>query len=302
MSSGPRAEAPAPLRTIAAWGEMIKFSHSVFALPFALLATFLAAQPARPSWLQVTLIAGAMVAARSAAMTFNRLVDRAWDASNPRTAGRALPAGRISQASAWGFFGVTSALFLAVCAAFQVWLNNSWPLLLGVPVLAYLCFYSYTKRFTRASHLVLGSGIALAPVAAWIAISPETLGAPALWLMTAVATWISGFDIIYSCLDVEFDRSSGLYSLPSRIGIAAALWVARGLHVVTVAALVLAGRSAGLGAWYFAGVVCTAVLLLFENAIVSSRDLSRVNLAFFTFNGVVGLLLGFLGICDILLA
>jgi 4-hydroxybenzoate polyprenyltransferase len=173
---------------------------------------------------------------------------------------------------------------------------------LALPTLAVLCFYSYTKRFTRFSHIVLGAVIAFAPVAAWIALRPGTLGAPAWLLMLAAGTWIAGFDIIYSCLDAQFDRQVGLHSLPSRIGIGPALWAARGLHVVTVAALIAVGRTAELGSLYYAGVAAAAVLIAAEHAVVRANDLSRVNLAFFTLNGVVGVVLGILGIADIVTA
>ncbi len=282
---------------------MIKFSHSLFALPFALLAAFLAARSAGarlPTASQLGLIVACMVGARSAAMTFNRIVDAQIDARNPRTAARAIPAGRISRRAAWGFFAAACGVFLAACAAFG-WLHgNAWPLRLGPVVLALLCAYSYTKRFTRWSHLVLGAAIAMAPVAAWIAIAPATLGATAWLLMGSVTFWIGGFDLIYSCQDAAFDRQAGLHSVPARLGVAAALWLARACHATTVVMLVAAGQAAALGAFYYAGVACVALLLIVENAIVSPRDLSRVNLAFFTVNGVVGLVLGALGIVDVL--
>ncbi|MDX2200241.1 MAG: UbiA-like polyprenyltransferase [Phycisphaerae bacterium] len=287
--------------TARTWSEMIKLSHSVFALPFALLATFLAARPQRPTIEQVLWIVACMVSARSAAMTFNRLVDAAIDARNPRTAGRPIPAGHISPQVAWLIFAVACAVFALCCAGFYVRFANPWPLLLSLPTLVAICGYSYAKRFTRFSHMILGVVIAFAPVAAWIAIQPATLGLPALLLMGAVACWIAGFDIIYACLDVEFDRSAGLHSLPSRIGVGPALWVARGLHVVTVALLVALAPLAGLGTPYLVGVAVVAAVLAIENAIVSPGDLSRVNLAFFTCNGLVGLVLGGMGICDILM-
>jgi 4-hydroxybenzoate polyprenyltransferase len=292
------------VRTVREWGQMIKFSHSVFALPYALLATFLAARGRPggvPSWPQLGLIVLCMAAARSAAMTFNRIVDAGIDARNPRTAGRQIPRGAIRVAAAWTFFGAASALFIVGAAGFY-WLDgNPWPLRLCTPLLAFLCLYSYTKRFTRWSHIVLGAAIALSPVAAWIAIHPATLGAPAWLLATAALFWIAGFDLIYACQDVDFDRGSGLHSVPARMGVAAALWLARGFHVVTVAALLGLGWTAGLGTLYFVGVGCVAVLLLIENAIVHPDDLSRVNVAFFTVNGVAGLVLGGLGIADTLL-
>lgn len=292
----------AGLVTLRTWGEMIKFSHSVFALPFALLATFLAARPARPSLEQIGLIVLCMVAARSAAMTFNRLVDARYDALNPRTANRPLPRGAIAPRKAWAFFGAAAALFILGAAGFLWRGQNPWPLRLCVPVLALLCFYSYTKRFTRWSHLVLGFGIAAAPVAAWVAINPATLGLPAWLLMLSVMLWIAGFDLIYACQDVTFDRAHGLRSVPAQMGIAAALWLARAFHVVTVMGLVGVGLTAGLGWLYFGGVVCVAVLLAAENALVRPGDLRHVNVAFFTVNGLVGLALGILGVLDILWA
>ncbi len=289
------------LTTVWTWGEMIKFSHSVFALPFALLATFLAARPGLPTWTQIGLIVWCMVAARSAAMTFNRLVDVCFDAANPRTAARPLPRGQISPGAAWLFFLVAGAAFLAGCAGFQRWTANPWPLRLGLPVLGLLCAYSLTKRFTHWSHLLLGVGIGFAPVAAWLAVHPATLG-PSTWLLwVAVTFWIAGFDLIYACQDVAFDRQTGLHSVPARLGVAAALWLARAFHVITVAALVAVGLTARLGSLYYTGVGTVAVLLAIENALVNSRDLSRVNLAFFTINGVVGLVLGLLGVLDIVL-
>lgn len=288
----------APLRT---WGEMIKLSHSVFALPYALLATFLAARPDLPQPPQLALIVVCMVAARSAAMTFNRLVDAEFDARNPRTASRPLVRGTITRPVAWTFFFGSSLAFVASAAGFLL-LKNPWPLYLAAPVLAVLLVYSYAKRFTRWSHLLLGAAIALSPVAAWIAIRPDTLGPPAWLLMAAVTCWIAGFDVIYACQDTDFDRSAGLHSLPAAIGVGPALWVARFLHLLTVAILLAVGQQAQLGALYYAGVACVAVLLVIENSIVSARDLSRVNMAFFTINGVVGLLLGGLGILDVCLA
>ncbi len=287
--------------TARTWGEMIKFSHSVFALPFALLATFLAARPARPTPLQLLLVLVCMVAARSAAMTFNRLVDRRYDALNPRTANRALPAGRISARAAWGFFAAAAILFHLGAAGFWWLSGNRWPLLLAPLVLAWLCFYSYTKRFTAWSHFLLGAALGVAPLAAWIAVAPHTLGWPTLWLVLAVVTWVGGFDIIYACQDTEFDRAHGLHSLPARLGVAPALWLAHAAHVAAVCALIAVGLTAQLGILYFVGVGCGAALLLIENMLVRPHDLSRVNLAFFTINGIVGLVLGLLGIADVLL-
>jgi 4-hydroxybenzoate polyprenyltransferase len=284
---------------------MVKFSHSVFALPFALMAAFLAARaadPARP-WpelTQVVLIVACMVTARSAAMTFNRIADAVIDARNPRTAMRAIPAGMISRRQAYGFLFASSGLFVVCCGGFQLIYHNRVPLLLSIPVLLYLCFYSFTKRFTRWSHFVLGSAIAFAPVATWLAIHPQSVGWPAVTLMAAVTLWIGGFDIIYACQDIAFDRSAGLFSLPARIGPAKALWLARAAHAGTVILLVALGRMTGLGGCYLAGVVVVAVLLLVENALVGANEFSRVNVAFFTVNGVISVLLAALTIVDVL--
>lgn len=289
------------VHSVQTWADMVKFAHSIFALPFALLATFMAVRPHWPAAGQLALIVVCMVAARSAAMTFNRLVDARFDAANPRTASRPLPRGALTERAAWLFWLAACALFLAGCGGFWLLYENLWPVALALPVLAWLCGYSYTKRFTRWSHLVLGAGIAFAPVGAWLAVSPATLGAPAWLLMLAVACWIAGFDVIYACQDVAFDHAAGLHSVPARLGVPAALWLARSLHTVTVAALIAVGLTAAMGPWYYAGVACAALLLILENALVSPRDLSRVNLAFFTVNGVVSLLVGALGIVDCLL-
>lgn len=290
------------MSTVRIWAEMIKLSHSLFALPYALLATFLAARPQLPTAGQLGLIVVCMVGARSAAMTFNRIADAAIDARNPRTSNRPLPRGTISVSAAWMFFFGSCVLFLLGCAGFLRWYGNPWPLRLAAPVLALLCFYSFTKRFTALSHVVLGAAIALSPVAAWIAISGRPPDTPAWLLMAAVTFWIAGFDIIYACQDVEFDRRSGLRSIPARLGIGPALWLARVFHAVTVLALLGVGQSAGLGGVYYAGVACVALLLIIENSLVRANDLRHVNLAFFTVNGVVGLVLGALGVADVILA
>lgn len=289
---------------------MVKFSHSIFALPFALMATFMAAREAfragqtahlYPALWQVALVVACMVCARSAAMTFNRLVDAAIDARNPRTARRAIAAGTMSRGEALLYLLTFSGGFVASAAGFW-WLGrNAWPVMLSVPVLAYLCFYSYTKRFTRYSHFVLGSAIALSPGAAWLAIHPGSAGRPAVTLIAAVACWIAGFDIIYACQDIEADRREGLHSLPSRIGPARALWIARACHVATVALLAALKPIAGLGSLYAVGVIVVAVLLLVENLLVRADDFSRINLAFFTINGVISLALAGLTIADVMM-
>ena len=294
------------LGTVRVWGEAIKFSHSIFALPFAVMAVFLAGRdiPGRghPSIGQLVLVVICMVAARSVAMTFNRIVDAGIDARNPRTAGRAIPAGLISRHAATMFLVLAMGVFGAGCLGFRAYYGNEWPLWLGGPVLLLLCGYSYAKRFTQWSHFYLGSAIALSPPAAWVAIHPDSLGWPALVLMAAVACWIAGFDIIYACQDIDVDRRDGLFSLPSRSGPRRALAVARACHAATVALLLVLGAVAGLGWIYLSGVALVAVLLVVENSLVHPDDYSRVNVAFFTVNGLVSLGLGVLAVADILLA
>lgn len=293
------------VQSIRTWGEMVRFSHSVFALPFALVAALLAGRrsdnPSTPQWGQWALIVLCMVAARSVAMTFNRIVDASIDARNPRTANRPLPSGRISRPAAWGMLLLATATFGVGCLGFHVWYANSWPILLSGPVLCVLCAYSFTKRFTKWSHFYLGAAIALSPVAAWIAIAPQTLGASAFVLMGVVMCWIGGFDIIYACQDIDVDRRDRLHSLPSRLGPAAALWIARGAHALVVAGLVALGAIENLGAVYGVGVAAAAALLLIENALVHPGDYSKVNLAFFTINGLVSILFAAMTWTDVLL-
>lgn len=234
-------------------------------------------------------------------MTFNRIVDSAIDARNPRTAMRPLPSGRITFVAAYSMLGLSIITFGFGCLGFHVFYANSWPILLGGPVLVYLAAYSFTKRLTRWSHLYLGSAIALAPGAAWIAIHPESFGLEAILLMVIVTCWIGGFDIIYACQDIEADRREGLFSLPSRLGPRGALLVARVLHGIVVAALIALGIVAELGAWYAAGVGLAAILLIIENALVRPDDFRHVNVAFFTINGVVSLVLAAACITDVLL-
>jgi 4-hydroxybenzoate polyprenyltransferase len=233
-------------------------------------------------------------------MTSNRVVDRRIDAENPRTANRPLIRGRISLSAAWAFMLVSGVAFVAGCAGFLVY-DNAWPVALSLPVLAYLAGYSYAKRFTTLAHFWLGSAIAFSPVGAWLAVAPHSLGWPAAVLMIVVTTWIGGFDIIYACQDADFDRRKRLFSIPARLGIGPALWVARGCHAITILGLVGLAPLANLGMLYAIGVALVAVLLVVENVLVRASDLSRVNLAFFTINGVVSLLMGILGIADIIL-
>lgn len=279
--------------------EMIKFSHSVFALPFALFAAFLAAD-GLPHWGQILLIVWCMVAARSVAMTFNRVADAAIDARNPRTAGRAIPAGEIGAGAAWLFLAACAVAFFLGAAGFWILDENPWPLYLSVPVLAFLCGYSLTKRFTHLSHFWLGAALGLSPVAAWVAISPETIGWATAALAFAVLFWVGGFDLIYACQDIEVDRRERLFSLPAWLGPAAALWIARICHAVAVILLASLASLTGLGRIYLAGVGLAAGLLIVEHALVRPNDLSRINVAFLTVNGCVSLALAAAGIADIL--
>jgi 4-hydroxybenzoate polyprenyltransferase len=280
--------------------ELIKLSHTLFALPFALLGAALAAfYPGAPpprvqDWLGILLC---MAAARSAAMAFNRLVDRSYDALNPRTASRHLPAGRLSAASVAVFTALSSAAFIASTLLF--W-PNRWPLYLSVPVLLCLLGYSYSKRFTSLAHFWLGLSLSLAPVAAWIALRGD-LAWPPVFLAEAVLLWVAGFDIIYACQDVEFDRQTGLRSIPRRFGIKSALRIAAACHALMIVPLFVLGLIYPLGYVYFAGVAAVAVLLIYEHALVRPDDLSRVNVAFFQVNIVISIGLLVVGVLDLLI-
>lgn len=292
------------ISSVRIWSEMVKLPHSIFALPFALVAAFLAGRHIQgrgwPHIGQLGLILICMVSARSVAMTFNRIVDAEIDARNPRTALRPLPAGRLARQAAWAMLALSAVTFGIGCLGFHVFYENTWPILLSGPVLVFLCGYSFTKRFTKWSHYYLGTAIALSPVATWLAVHPASVGIEALLLMVTVACWIAGFDIIYACQDIEVDRRDGLHSLPSRLGAAKALWIARGSHLLTVAGLVALGFAAELGLIYAVGVVLVAVLLVVENSLVRPGDYRRVGTAFFTINGIVSVLLAVMAIVDVL--
>jgi len=264
--------------------EMIKFEHTLFALPFALIAA-LAAKGGMPEWRQLGWLLAAMVGARSSAMTFNRIVDIEYDRRNPRTAGRALPAGVVTAAQAWVFTLATAGLL--VVAAWQL---NPLALWLSPVALAVVWGYSFTKRFTRLSHLALGLALGIAPSAAWIALTGE-LPLPPVVLTLAVLCWTAGFDIIYACQDVEFDRRIGLYSIPAKLGVGPALLISALLHLLAFAGLAVFGVLAGLKYGYFAALLPVAALLIYQHLIVRPHDLSRVNAAFFTANGAISLLL-----------
>jgi 4-hydroxybenzoate polyprenyltransferase len=268
--------------------EMIRFSHTLFALPFALLSAALAWQETPFRWLDLAGILLCMVFARSTAMAFNRLADRDIDATNPRTTGRHLPTGKLSVAAVWIFTLVCAAGFVASTLLFLP-SSNPWPLYMSVPVLLFICAYSYTKRFTALSHFWLGASLFLAPVAAWIAIRGlEHLAAPVV-VGLAVLFWVAGFDILYACQDVDFDRGAGLASVPARFGVARSLRAALLCHIIMVGLLVGLYWAAAphLGLIYLIGIGAVAVLLAYEHWLVCPDDLSRVNQAFFHVNGVI---------------
>ncbi len=266
--------------------EMIKFEHSIFALPFTLVGALLAARAAGslPSWRQILWIVVAMIGARSAAMTMNRIADIEYDRRNPRTANRALPAGELSVGFAVAFTVLASALL--IIAAWQL---NQLALELSPLALAILFFYSYTKRFTAWSHFVLGFCLGMSPGAAWIAIRGD-LDWRMLILCAAVTLWVGGFDVLYACQDVQFDKSAGLYSIPKTLGIAKALVFARVMHIVMIALLGWLAWSFRLAWPAWAGIVVVAALLAYEHSLVKPDDLSKMNAAFFTVNGYISLL------------
>lgn len=277
--------------------EMIKFEHTVFALPFAYMGSILAAvveTDRLPAWSDIGWITLAMVGARSAAMGLNRLIDAAIDAENPRTALRAIPAGLLTKKEVLIF--IVASFALLFFAAFQ--LNMLCVYLLPIAVF-FLTFYSYTKRFTWACHLVLGITIALSPLGGWVAITGR-FDAIAFVLFGAVACWVAGFDILYACQDAEFDRNKGLHSIPARFGIARALWFARTLHVLTAIGLVTIWWMAGLSWGYLIGLAIAYVVLFYEHAIVKPNDLSRINTAFMTMNGILSLVMFTFTLIDVI--
>jgi 4-hydroxybenzoate polyprenyltransferase len=272
------------LERIGLYLEMVKVAHTVFALPFALMGAFLAAG-GMPSGRTVFYVVLAMVGGRSAAMGFNRVVDAEIDARNPRTKGRAIPAGQVSKPMA-GVFIFLSVLLLMLSAAKL----NSLCLKLSPVLLLLLFSYSYTKRFTWMSHVVLGLCLGTAPLAAWIAVTGE-FDPRILVVSFAVLCWVAGFDVLYALQDIEFDRSMGLHSIPRFLGVGRSLWVARAFHFAMAALLLLGYHIFRLGGWYLAGWGLCVAVLVYEHAILSEDDLSRLNVAFFNLNGVVSIAL-----------
>ena len=265
--------------------EMIKIEHTLFALPFAFLGAVLAAGGV-PTASQIIWITVAMVGARSTAMAFNRIADKDYDARNPRTKIRAIPSGALSVIFVWGFTLISAAVFLVAAA-----MLNRLTLLLSPVALASVTLYSYTKRWTLLSHLILGWCLAIAPTGAWIAVCGAIDSPIPLLLSLVVMLWTAGFDVLYACQDYDFDRREGLYSIPTRFGVARALWISRALHAGAFAALVALYFATNLGTLALLGLIATGGLLIYQHTLVRANDLSRLNAAFFTTNAFVSVIL-----------
>jgi len=289
--------AAATWRRVRSFGSLVRLSHSVFALPFALLS-LLAATDGRPSLRLLSLVTVAVVAARTAAMAYNRFADRDVDAVNPRTAGREIPRGVVSPAAALGLTGAASLVFVVVCWALAPLCG--W---LSLPTLGWLLGYSHVKRFSSLCHLWLGVALGLSPLAAWLAadgaFGPRTV-APAV-LGAAVAVWVAGFDVLYACQDEEFDRAHGLFSLPVRLGAARAMWLARLLHASALLGFLLFGLLVPLGWLYQVGVGLAALLLAWQHRLLRPGDLRRIDMAFFTANGTIAVVMFAIGCLDLYL-
>jgi len=298
MKSSQIQHADARMATVERFLGLIRFSHTVFALPFALLAAALAWRdtPFRSQDLLGIILC--MVFARSAAMAFNRFIDRDIDAANPRTAGRHLPAGLLSTRAVIAFIALCSGAFILSTLLF---LPNRWPIWLAGPVLAFLLGYSYAKRFTSLCHYWLSAALMLAPVAAWLAIK-GTIEWPPVVLAGVVFFWVGGFDIIYATQDADFDREKGLFSLPSRLGVKTSLRLASLSHALAIGCLLTLWKVGNLGPLFLIGVLAVAVLLIYEHLLVRPEDLSRVNVAFFNVNAVISLGLLAVGVVDIWLS
>lgn len=278
---------PTCTRLMAPWrlfADLVKFEHTIFALPFAYIGCLLGAD-GHPTWPQLFWVTAAMVGARTAGMTLNRLIDRSYDGRNPRTRDRAIPAGRVSPTLARAI--VVASLLLLLVAAARL---SPLALMLSPLAVALLLLYSYLKRFTWLCHVGIGLVLACAPVGGWVGVRGTLETAP-LCVAAAVLLWVAGFDILYACLDVDFDCREGLHSIPARFGVARSLLLARAFHVVSVLALAAAGRSLELSGVYFVGVGIVAALLVYEHRLVQHDDLSRLDAAFFTMNGWVSVTL-----------
>ncbi len=284
----------------------IKLSHSVFAMPFALLGAFLARSAGAP-WSrfggQLALVVACMVVARTWAMVVNRLADRRLDAGNPRTQRRAFASGRLTPAFGGLVLAGCAVSFAAATSGYWFCFANPWPLVLSMPVLGFLALYSFTKRFTWLCHVYLGTCLSLSPVAAAIAVDPGAIpSTPGIfWLVGMVAAWVAGFDVIYALQDVEVDRRDGLWSVPARLGTAASIWISRGLHVIALGCLIAAWRVEPRLGWIFgAGVLVVACLLVTEHVVLARRGKAGLEMAFFTLNGVVSCVLGLAGCVDLI--
>jgi 4-hydroxybenzoate polyprenyltransferase len=287
---------------LAVFAGDIKLHHTVFAMPWAILAAVLAGRtyPGTLSVGKIALIILCMVTARTVAMAANRLIDAELDAKNPRTARRAIPSGALSNRFVAGALAVCALGFAAATACFQIFYHNPWPVVLCPAILAFLCGYPFLKRFSRLSHYYLGAALALAPVCAWVAVSGRVDWAPTAMFVIVLA-WTAGFDIIYACQDYANDVASGLFSIPAKLGIGPALWVSRLTHLAAAVMLVVLGLIVPwFGMLYFCGVALAVALLIVEQSLVKPGDLSRVNVSFFTINGIISLTVGMLGVIDLL--
>lgn len=264
---------------------MIKFEHTLFALPFAFLGAVLAAD-GLPTWLQLLWITVAMVGARSAAMTFNRIIDRDIDAQNPRTASRELPSGKLSVGFAWAFLYVSIGVFLLAAYSLN-WLTFA----LSPVALVFVLGYSYAKRFTAFAHILLGVALSISPSAAWIAVRGDLMDEVPILLSLFVLIWTAGFDVLYACQDFEYDRNAGLRSIPARFGINNALWIARLFHFQAFIVLLLLWLATGMAWLALGGVVLVGALFIYQHSLVRPNDLSRMNAAFFTSNAFVSVIL-----------
>lgn len=276
--------------------EMIKFEHTIFALPFAYMGAVLGSVVVRdslPSWGEIGWVTLAMVGARTAAMGLNRVIDRTIDAKNPRTKSRALPAGLLTAGQVWLYIVISLLLLLLAASRLDPLAVKLFPV-----ALIMLVGYSYTKRFTWTCHLILGLTIGLAPLGGWIAVTGRA-DASAFVLYLTVALWTAGFDILYACQDMEFDRREGLHSIPSRFGIRGALWIARGFHLLSALGLFALFKLADLSWVYFVGMIVAYFILFYEHAIVSPQDLSRLNTAFFTMNGTLSVVVSVFTFIDL---
>ncbi len=298
QTSSAQPTSPSLLGKLQIFAADIKISHTIFALPFALLSTFLAANGI-PAPGQIALILLCMLTARTAAMSANRLLDAHLDALNPRTASRAIPSGRLSRRFVSIMLLGCALGFIFSTALFDLYYANPWPLRLSIPVLLFIIAYPLLKRFTRFCHYYLGTALALAPLCAWVAITGSLSMTPLL-LAGAVLMWTAGFDIIYACQDYRSDVENNIFSVPARLGIAPALWASRFTHALCIALLFAVGKiTPPLGLLYFLGITAAAILLIIEHTLVRKDDLSKINLAFFTLNGIISLLIATLGTLDI---